>query len=318
MSRVTPTVEGGLLTAITVMLGLAAVYLPVFGAFVEFFCGVPIVVLTVRQGVRRGAIALAASFILLTMFVGPLLSLRIALSFGLCGLVLGICMVRGFGTVQSFLTTLVAAFVAQVIAVGILMLALGVNPSEVELKAVQEAFDESFKMYEEMGVDQQAIAQLREQVAPSIELLKYLMPMILLIMAVINAAACYLTAKWIFHKLHMKFLEPLPPFHEWRFPIAFLYLAAFAILGVYWGSTRGWEILYTVSVNLAFLAMSVGFLQGLAVLSCVAEHYNVSTWLRRVIFVIIILNMLTIQIVAFTGMFDMIFDYRKKFSDEGR
>ena len=318
MSKVTPTVEGGLLTAITVILGLAAVYLPIFGAFVEFFCGVPIVVLTVRQGVKRGAISLASSLILLTIFVGPLLSMRIALSFGLCGLVLGICMARGLDTVKSFLATLGAAFIAQIFAVGILMLALDVNPMDVELKAVQEAFDESFKMYEEMGVDQAAIAQLREQVAPSIELIKYLLPMILLIMAVINAAACYLTAKWIFQKLRMKFLEPLPPFHEWRFPITFLYLASFAILGVYWGSTRGLELLYTISVNAAFFAMSVGLLQGLAVLSCVAEHYNVSTWLRRVIFVIIILNMLTIQIVAVTGMFDMIFDYRKKFSDEGR
>lgn len=318
MSKVTPTVEGGLLTAITVILGLAAVYLPIFGAFVEFFCGVPIVVLTVRQGVKRGAISLASSLLLLAMFIGPLLSMRIALSFGICGLVLGICIVRGLNTIKSFLATLGVAFIAQIFAVGILMLALDVNPMDVELKAVQEAFDESFKMYEEMGVNKQAIAQLREQVEPSIKLLGYLMPSILLIMAVINSAACYLTSKWIFQKLRMKFLEPLPPFHEWRFPITFLYVASFAILGVYWGSTRGWEILYTISVNVTFFSMGVGFLQGAALLSYIAELYNVSTWLRRAIFFLLILNMLTIQIVAITGMFDMIFDYRKKFSDEGR
>lgn len=318
MSKVTPTVEGGLLTAITVLLGLAGAYLPIGGVFVGIFFGVPIVVLTVRQGVRRGAVSLSASMILMMAFVGPLLSLRVALSFGLCGLVLGSCIERGFSTVRSFLTTLSAAFIAQIIAMGMLMLALDVNPIDVELKAVQEEFDESLKIYEEMGVEPQAIAQLREQIAPSVELMKYLLPSILLIIAVINTAACYLMAKWIFQKLRMKFLEPLPPFHDWHFPITFLYLASFAILGTYWGSTRDWEILYTVSVNVVFFAMSVGFLQGLAVLSFVAEHYNVSTWLRRVIFVIIILNIFTIQIVTVTGMFDMIFDYRKNFSDEGR
>ena len=150
MSKVTPTVEGGLLTAITVILGLAAIFLPIVGAFVEFFCAVPIVVLTVRQGVRRGALALLASFVLLTMFVGPLLSMRIALSFGVCGLVLGFFISRGFDTVRCFVATLVAAFAAQVVAVAILMLALDVNPMDVEISAVQEAFDESFKMYEEI------------------------------------------------------------------------------------------------------------------------------------------------------------------------
>lgn len=318
MSKVTPTVEGGLLTAITVILGLAAIFLPIVGAFVEFFCAVPIVVLTVRQGVRRGALALLASFVLLTMFVGPLLSMRIALSFGVCGLVLGFFISRGFDTVRCFVATLVAAFAAQVVAVAILMLALDVNPMDVEISAVQEAFDESFKMYEEMGVDRQAIENLRVQVEPSIKLIRYLMPSILILMAVLNAAACYLTSKWIFAKLHLKFVEPLPEFSQWRFPIVFLYVAAFAILGVYWGSTRGWETLYTISVNVTFFAMGVGFLQGLSVLSFIADRYNLATWLRRVICVILLLNLFTIQIVAFTGLFDMIFDYRQKFSDEGR
>ncbi len=307
-----PIVEGGLLTAISVILGLASVYLPVFGLIVEFFCAVPIVVLTVRQGAAKGFLALMASFILLTVFVGPLLSIRNALSFGVCGLVLGWCIVKGYGAVKSFIATLITAFVAQLIVIGIVTFVLEIDVLDTEMTSVRESFNESFQIYEQMGVDETTIAEARAQVEPTLELMKFLLPMILMLMALLNAVACYLTSQVVFKKLRLKFVEPMPPFAEWRFPIIILYIASFAILGVYWGGTRNWELLFTISLNTAFFAMSIGLVQGLAVLSCAADKYNISKFVRRIIFVVLILNMLTLELVAITGLFDMIFDYRTR------
>lgn len=311
-SRITPTVEGGLLTAIAVILGLASIYLPVIGLFVEFFCAVPIVVLTVRQGAAKGALALIASFLILAMFIGPLLSMRIALSFGICGLVLGYCISKSFSAVKCFMATLITAFFAQVVAIAILTFVMGVNVMETELSGVQEMFDDTFRMYETMGVDKQAIDELRGQVTPTLKLMSYLMPFILALMGLINAVTCYLTSKWIFAKLRMKFVEPLPKFAAWKFPRIILYLVAFSAIGVYWGATREWMVLYTISVNVAFVTTGIGFIQGLAVLSAVADSFNVSKFWRRLLFIVIIFNMMFIEIVAFTGLFDMIFDYRKR------
>ena len=311
-SKITPTVEGGLLTAIAVILGLASIYLPILGLFVEFFCAVPIVVLTVRQGATRGAVALAASFLILAMFIGPILAIRNVLSFGICGLILGYCISKNFGTVKCFTATLVTAFLAQIATIAILMFVLGINVPEIETTAVQETFDEVFKMYETGGLDKQTLDQLRGQFETTFELMKYLMPFILFLMGLINAVTCYLTSKWIFAKLKMKFIEPLPPFAQWKFPQLVLYLVAFSAIGVYWGSTREWIPLYTVSVNVAFVSTGLGFIQGLAVLSAMADSFNVSNFWRRLIFIVIIFNMLFIEIVSFTGLFDMIFDYRKR------
>lgn len=315
-SRITPTVEGGLLTAIAVILGLASIYLPILGLFVEFFCAVPIVILTVRQGAGKGFLSLVASFLILTMFVGPLLSMRIALSFGICGLVLGYCIEKNFGTVKCFIATFVTAFFAQIVAIAILTFVMGVNVMETELSSVQEMFDESFKMYETMGMDKQSIDEIRAQVAPTLELMSYLMPFLLAIMGLLNAVTCYLTSKWIFAKLRIKFVEPLPPFAEWRFPRIFLYLVAFSAIGVYWGATREWMLLYTVAVNVSFFATGIGFIQGLAVLSATADRFNVSKFWRRLLFIVIIFNMFFIELVSFTGLFDMVFDYRKKFRND--
>ena len=48
---VTPTIEGGLLVAITVLIGLVTVYVPILGMFAEFFCAVPLAVLSARPKV---------------------------------------------------------------------------------------------------------------------------------------------------------------------------------------------------------------------------------------------------------------------------
>ena len=311
-SKITPTVEGGLLTAIAVILGLASIYLPILGLFVEFFCAVPIVVLTVRQGVAKGALALAASFLILSMFIGAMLAIRNVLSFGICGLVLGYCISKNFGTVKCFTATLITAFLAQIATIAILMFVLGINVPEIETTTVKETFDETFKMYETIGLDKQTLDQLRGQFDATFELMKYLMPFILFLMGLINAVTCYLTSKWIFAKLRMKFIEPLPPFAQWKFPKLILYLVAFSAIGVYWGATREWIPLYTVAVNVAFVSTGLGFIQGLAVLSAMADYFNVSKFWRRLIFIVIIFNMLFIEIVSFTGLFDMIFDYRKR------
>lgn len=46
--NITPTVEGGLLVAMTLIIGLVSVYIPILGTFAEFFCAVPLAVLTAR------------------------------------------------------------------------------------------------------------------------------------------------------------------------------------------------------------------------------------------------------------------------------
>ncbi len=143
-------------------------------------------------------------------------------------------------------------------------------------------------------------------------MMSFLMPMIVILTSLVNTIACYLTSKWIFQKLRFDFVEPLPKFSEWRFPIFFLYLAAFAILGTYWGGSRGWNWIYIISINSTFFAMGVGLLQGFSVLSFAADRYNASKFLRRIIFLMIIISGLFLQIVSFIGLFDMIFDYRRK------
>ena len=311
-NKITPLVEGGLLAAITAILGLAATFLPIVGIVIEFFCPIPIVILTVRQGLKFGAAAVVASFLLTLIFTGPALAIRLALTFSLCGLVLGQCLRLKLNAVKCFVPTFIMACAAQIVMLIMFLAIMGVDLIGENMQMIRDSFDESFKFYADMGVDPQLISQSREMVEPIARFIGLLTPIILFSVALINTAGSYALTKWFFRKLNMKFAEPLPPFAQWRFPVAFVYLAAFAGIGIYWGEKLSEGGLYFISMNALFIACIIGLIQGLSLLSFMADKYKVSKLVRRLIFVILILNFFLLQIVAFTGLFDIIFDYRKK------
>ncbi|MBQ9497779.1 MAG: DUF2232 domain-containing protein, partial [Selenomonadaceae bacterium] len=182
---------------------------------------------------------------------------------------------------------------------------------DTQVDMVRESFSESFALYESMGVEKERITEAKAQVEPAIQMMVYLMPTILMLTALINAVAVWLTAHWIFPKLQIK-IPTLPAFAEWRFPSLFFYTAIIGGLGMYWGVTRGWTEIYEVTLNLLVVSAIIGLVQGLSLLSAVFDRYKISKLMRRFFYVIILLNMFFIQLVAITGLVDMLFDYRKR------
>ena len=309
--NITPTIEGGLLVAITVIMGLITVYVPILGMFVEFFCAVPLAVLTARQGVGKGLTALVVTLILLSMLISPLLAIRLVLSFGICGVALGWSVRKNFGAVKIFFTTLIVASAAQIVSLGLLLAIMDVNFIETQIEMVRESFNESFAMYESMGVEKARINEAKAQVEPAIQTLIFLIPTLIMLSALINAVAVWFTAHWIFPKLQMK-IPRLPAFAEWKFPSLFFYTALIGGLGIYWGFTRGWTEIYEVSLNLLIISAIVGLVQGFSLLSAIFDRYKISKFMRRILYLLFVLNMFFLQLIAITGLIDMLFDYRKK------
>ena len=263
--NITPTVEGGLLVAMTLIIGLVSVYVPILGTFAEFFCAVPLAVLTARQGAGVGLSALVVTFILLSMLISPILAARLALSFGVCGVALGWSVKKNFVAVKIFLLTLIVASAAQVVTLALLIAVMDINIIDTQVDMVRESFTESFALYESMGVETERIREAKAQVEPAIQTMIYLMPTILMLTALINTVAVWLTAHWIFPKLQLK-LPTLPAFAEWKFPSLFCYTAVLGGLGMYWGFTRGWTEIFETSLNLLVVSGIIGLVQGFSLL----------------------------------------------------
>lgn len=313
-SNITPTVEAGLTVAISIVLGLISTYLPVIGTLIDFFWSIPFAVLTVRLGLKTSTFALIASIIILSMFIGPVLTIRLALAFGFSGIALGFAVQKNFSAIKIFVFTLITSFATQIFSILLMFFVMDINFLDSQISLVRESFDETFALYESLGIDQSQINQAKSQVEPAVTLVSLIMPTILFLSSVLTTWICFYCAKWIFPKIGI-YLPTFPSFSDWRFPSNFAYLMILSLLGLYWGTTRNLNLLYNISINANILATFVGFIQGLAVFSFIANRFNISKLIRRFFFVILIFNFMLFQIIAFIGLFDMLFDYRQKFSD---
>lgn len=312
---VTPVVEGGLLAAGSVILGLMAVYMPILGMAALLLWSVPIAVLTVRQGIGKGIMASIVAGVLMALLIEPVLAFRLVLASAPVGLALGSFIGRGWSGARVFLGSFCISFLAQVLVVGLLFLVMNINVMEVQLSLLKESFEQSFAMYESLGVPQEQIDEARGNVSPALDLVSMLMPLILIIMAALDTAVCYFMTGRILRRIGMKAPE-LPRFSQWKLPSFFLYLLGFALVGMYWGGTRDIPILYEISLNANLVAMFAGAVQGISLFWYAAERFQLSGFLRWLLLLIIMLNIVFLQIVAFTGLFDMVFDYRKRFAGD--
>jgi len=311
--RMTPLTESGLLTALSVVLALMAVYLPFIGFFLVLFWPLPLIVLVVRHGLRWGFMATLATGILMALLVEPMLSLRLVLAFAPAGLFLGWAFAKGMSGVKSFVLTILMAILGQAATLLVLLLVMDVNPLAMQVEMLQSSFDTSLQLYEGMGMSEEALAETRTEIEQGLQMLNYLFPLVFMLMGLLYGSIAYVGGSKILRRLGHG-VPQFPPVHEWRLPLAFLYLFGFALVGLYWGGTRQIMWLYQLSLNANAVAILAGLLQGLVLVHCLFRHFRVRIILRVVFYVFIVMNPFLAQVVAMTGLIDMIFDYRQRFA----
>ena len=177
----------------------------------------------------------------------------------------------------------------------------------MQMDVMQQSFDETFAVYEQMGMDKAAIEASRAQVQEALTYLNLLLPFVVGVMGLLDAAVAYIVGESV---------PQLPPFAEWRLPQFFLYLLGFALVGIYWGGSREIQPLYQAAFNLNMVAMGAGVIQGLSLMSYVMDRFRVGKVMRICLYAFVLLGGVLMQILAFTGLFDMLFDYRRRFGQK--
>ena len=310
--RITPLTESGLLSALTVILAMAAAYLPVIGMVAALVWALPVVVLIVRHGLRWGVMSVLVSGVIMALLLEPMLSLRMVLSFGPTGLMLGYAFRHHWSGAHAFGMTLVASVAGKLLTFGLLFLVTSVNPLNMQMDVMQQSFDQTFAVYEQMGLDKNAIAASKAQISEAMTYLNLLLPFIVGVMGLLDAGVAYIVSSRVLRRLG-ETVPQLPPFAEWRLPQFFLYLLGFALVGIYWGGSREIQPLYQAAFNLNMVAMGAGVIQGLSLMSYAMDRFRVGRVMRMFFYAFVLLGGVLVQILAFTGLFDMLFDYRRRF-----
>jgi len=310
--EMTPLTESGALIALAVVLAILSAVVPVLGFFFLLAWPVPIAVLVCRHGVRWGILACLASGILLSMFLTPVGAAGIVLAYGLIGLGLGYAFSQGWSAARSYGFALVSGAIGQAASLGLVMALTGISPFVVSLEQLHQVVAESVAAQQEMGLPAAEVMELQEQMEAGLEIFAQMAPVLFCLIAVVLVSAAYFLTASTLRRLGTD-APTFPPFVEWRLPSAFAYLFGFAMVGIYWGGTREIDWLFQIAVAGELVALLAGMVQGFSLLSCLMEHFHMTGFWRYLLYFLIFINGLFLQILCLTGIFDMVFDYRKRF-----
>ena len=309
-----PAATAGVMTAAAVVYALAAIYLPMLTMMMGMLWPVFIALVTVRVGLRWGMLAAVVSLLLTMLFATPVTGAFFVLSFAPTGLVLGALFRRGKSTVRALTGGVLASLAGKAAAAGMMLLLFGLNPFAMDVSVANEAMDETLAMYRSLGMDEAQLAETRAASTQVLELFVLMMPALFLGSSVIEVAVSFAVLRKVLVRIGIP-ATPLPAFTEWRLPVFFSYLFAFSLIGLYWGTTRDIAWLYQLAVNGYLIAFIAGLVQGISLVHFLMLHFRISAFVRTLIYVFIALNGFMTQIISWTGLFDIAFDYRKKFNE---
>lgn len=304
--------ESGLLAAITVVMALIGVYVPFLGTVAVLMWPLPILVLIVRHGLKWGLMAVFVAGVLTAALVEPAVSLRLALAFAPGGITLGLGFRRNWSSVRTLSTGIVASMAAKLAAFALLFALTGVEPFSTQFDVMENSFDQTIEMYKSMGMSEDQIAEARDNLTQNLSLMRLLLPLVIVIMGLMDTTLNYFLGGKLLRRLGHD-AKNLPPFAEWRLPSVFAYVFGFSLIGLYWGSTRGLDLLYQASLNLVMLATFAGLLQGLSVYTYASNHFRWPKFFSMALITFVMLNGFLVRLLALVGLFDMVLDYRARY-----
>ncbi len=271
---------------VVILLTILNVYLPLFSLFILIVWPIPIVLTTIKHGVKSAAIVIMIAALINGLFFSPLMGLMAVIGFGFIGFVLGSSINEEFSPLKILIFTVLAVFISQIIILTISTQFLAYD--------INQMLDESVQMLMKTPqVDDLVLSQLKN-------LIKTVLPAILFISSALIGIMNYYITMWYLNNLGVN-KKVYRPIKLWSFPKLLVTLGILITL-IFSQNT----FLLNINVILFFFAFFQGFSVGL---------YFVNTkgnLLLKIlyIFLIFIIPLLPFVLILI-GLLDMWFDFRK-------
>mgnify|MGYP003603086735 FL=1 len=309
-----PIMEGGILAGIAIVMAMLGVYLPLLGIAFIYTWSVPLIVLAVRHDFKWSVLTAVVITILTALLLSPLTALSLMLIYGILGIAIGQCIRLNFTPIKTVIISSIVSILSLTLYLSLSFMLTNINPIDEQEKFISQVSTVAVQVYTEANVPTEKIAEITEATTKMASDVKMLFPLIIICFGFLSVWLNYKVAGLVLNRLGT-FVEPIPSFSNWRFSTLALYIYAFALVGLYWGTTREIYLLKQLSYNIQQLANIIMLLQGLSLCYYLAKKYNLSKMVWSIILILIFLNGFMIQTVAIAGAFDMIIDYRKRINN---
>jgi uncharacterized protein YybS (DUF2232 family) len=303
-------VEGALLSAITIIISLFALYVPILGIFASLIWPVPIVILGIRHGIKTSVMATVVAGIVVAMFEGPAQAITVVLGFGLIGICMGWAIRKKYAPFRVLAIGGVASLISKIVLILVSLYIMGINPISQEISIMRESLSAVNNLYSGMGVNPDTIRSVTDSFNKMIDMMAVTIPAILVLASILDAFLNYMFTKVILSRLGQQ-ITGLTPFWLWKLPpyTVFLFLLGMlmTMMETYWPV----GVLKTVGFNLQMVFFFTFLVEGFSLIAYYMGKYNVSKVFRVIVVFLIFFNPFIAQIISWAGMFDILFNFRQ-------
>ena len=296
-------VESALLTALTVILAIAGIYIPLLG-YLLMIIAVPFIIITVRHSLRYVIISIIASAILVTFVTFPTYGIYIAMMGGFVGCIMGLSIKKKKDSSTSIFYGALTASVSLMIMISLATLISGVSIIET----VDQILGETVRVTETMGLGE-IISESGVSMTDITDLFKMVIPSSLVLSGAIFAVFNYFISTIILKRLGMD-TKQAKTFSEFSLPGNILFGTTFILVLTYFSGKLNIVDSEALFVNVLNVFTYVFLVQGVAVLFFFLEKRKLGKGIKILsVFLIFILGI--ILPVAMFGWLDSAFDFRK-------
>jgi len=305
-------VMGCVSTAIILL--LVSAWIPFIGPLFSLLTPLPFLYYTTKLGPYQGLKIVFLSFLiigLIAKLAGSMQIIFLCVELGLLGLIISGIFRRGltFGLTIFWGTT----FMLFIGVLFLLLISLSkkMGPIEFILDYFQANLREFINASKDMTLEQEKVLQLQEFSKFLSGFISKVYPSFAIIGAGLVVWGNVIICKPLFRIRNLKYPE-FGPMDQWRTPE----LMVWGFIAAGFASFLTTSTVKLLAVN-AIIVMSVIYVfHGISIVLFFLKKYNVNTWVRVGVFLLIILQQLFLVMLALAGLFDQWMDFRKIFKNK--
>ncbi len=281
--------EGAVIAALTVLLLVLALYLPLFSIFSLFFAGIPIAYLTIKHPPGIAVLSALAALLVLFIITGNIVSvIMMGVVQLLPGLVLGFCFLKN----TSFYKTL--GFVSITVAAGMLLDLLIINFSagghgiEDMINSILQSIEQMLVSFADkmqaMNADtgQDLHSAVKDLVSIAETMIRTFIPTFVIIVSMCTGYIIYMASVFILHRVDRNFKIDYVPFSNLKAPKSMCYTVILLFLVVTFTSSE--DVLTAALSNMVVIMYFFIGVCGLSFLDAKLKNKISSGYLRFTIY----------------------------------
>lgn len=301
-------VESGLLTAITVVLILLSLYVPVLYMIGIFLWPLPVTFVYIRHGAKYSIMSLVVAGIITAISYDPVSALNITATFGLMSIVLGYCIKNKKDFFFSVILMSAAMFISLILVLKIFSVFMGQDIITMLTDQINQMREMAASMYSQMGVPKET-QELALNAFPTAEVFKKMLPIGLLIGSITMAFISYTIAGKVFKRFGYE-ISIMKPLSNWYMPvqlaIGIIGLVLLSYLMVYF-KIKNAEVLF---INTSLLMQFAFLIDGVAAVDFFMKKKDITKGLRIFILIFLIFSQIG-RFLFFIGLIDYALNLRK-------